>query len=161
LPRDRLFRSSPQPDFLIDPVMLDVVMHPLASWHLEQADLAGRILLPIGAHSLEFFGPPAPPATRFLSRGLVSETTTRPFTHRVEVLTANGRVWLRMNGVRYHRFYVPFGRVNFHGPKDQYFLSRRWTEIESQLWPQLGNVRLSSLALMRLDLPPDLRQPHV
>lgn len=157
LPREGLFRSNAQPNFLIDPVMLDVVMHPLASWHLEHADLSGRILLPVGAQSLEFFGPPAPPGTRFLCRGVVSETTVRQFTHEVEVLTADGRVWGRMNGVRYWRFYVPFGRVNFHGPKDQYFLSRRWTEIEAQL----GDVRLSSLVLMRLDLPPDLRPAHV
>jgi hypothetical protein len=161
LPRDALFRSQPRPDFLIDPVMLDVVMHPLTSWHLERADLSGRILLPVGAHSVEIFGPPAPPGTRFLCRSVVSETTVRQFTHEVEVLSANGRVSARMNGVRYWRFYVPFGRVNFHGPKDQYFLSRRWTEIEAQLWPQLGDLRLSSLALMRLDMPPDLRQPHV
>jgi malonyl CoA-acyl carrier protein transacylase len=157
LPRDGLLRSHPQPDFLIDPVLLDVVMHPLASWHLEHADLSGRILLPVGALSLEFFGPPAPPGTRFLCRGVVSETTVRQFTHEVEVLTADGRVWGRMNGVRYWRFYVPFGRVNFHGPKDQYFLSRRWTEIEAQL----GDVRLSSLVLMRLDMPPDLGPAHV
>jgi malonyl CoA-acyl carrier protein transacylase len=157
LKRDQLFRSYPQPSFLIDPVMLDVVMHPLASWHLEHADLSGRILLPVGAPSIELFGPPAPPGARFLCRGVVSETTVRQFTHEVEVLTDDGRVWARMNGVRYWRFYVPFGRVNFHGPKDQYFLSRRWTEIEAQL----GDVGLSSLALMRLDLPPDLRQAHV
>ena len=31
LPRDRLFRSVPEPDFLIDPVLFDVVMHPLAA----------------------------------------------------------------------------------------------------------------------------------
>ena len=161
LPRDQLFRSSPRPDFLLDPVMLDVVMHPLASWHLEHADLSGRILLPVGAASLEFFGPPAPPATRFLCRGVVSETTVRQFTHEVEVLAADGTVWGRMNAVKYWRFYVPFGRVNFHGPKDQYFLSRRWTELEAQLWPLLGSLGLGSLALMRLEMPPDLRQPHV
>ena len=157
LPRDGLFRSYSRPDFLIDPVMLDVVMHPLASWHLEHADLSGRILLPVGASSLEFFDPPAPTGTRFLCRGMVSKTTVRQFTHEVEVLAADGRVWGRMNGVRYWRFYVPFGRVNFHGPKDQYFLSRRWTEIEGQL----SDVRLSSLVLMRLDMPPDLRPGHV
>jgi hypothetical protein len=161
LPRDRLFRSCPRPDFLLDPVMLDVVMHPLASWHLERSDLSGRILLPVGARSLEFFGPPALPGTRFLCRGVVSETTVRQFTHEVEVLTAGGGVWARMNGVRYWRFYVPFGRVNFHGPKDQYFLSRRWDEIESQLWPHMGEARQSSLVLLRLDMPPDLRQAHV
>ena len=57
LPRDRLFRSVPEPDFLIDPVLFDVVLHPLAAWHLIQPDQAGRIMLPIGVESLEVFGP--------------------------------------------------------------------------------------------------------
>ena len=64
LPRDRLFRSVPEPDFLIDPVLFDVVLHPLAAWHLVQPDQAGRIMLPVGVESLEVFGPRWPPAPR-------------------------------------------------------------------------------------------------
>jgi malonyl CoA-acyl carrier protein transacylase len=155
LPREGLFRSCPNPDFLLDPVLLDVVMHPLASWHLEQPDQAGRILLPVELRNLEFFGPPPPVGTYLSSRGRVSETAVRSFVHDVEVVAADGRVWGRLSGVKYWRFYVPFGRVNFHGPKDQYFLSRRWTEIEAQ--GPAGNSR-SPLALMRFEPPTDLQQ---
>jgi hypothetical protein len=33
-----------------------------------------------------------------------------------------------MSGAGYWRFYLPFGHVNFFGPKDEYFLSRDWPE---------------------------------
>jgi hypothetical protein len=155
LPREGLFRSTPAPDFMLDPVLLDVVMHPLAAWHLEQPDQAGRILLPVGVEALEFFGPPPAPGTRLTSRGLVSETAVRSFVHDVEVVGSDGRVWGRLRKVKYWRFYVPFGRVNFHGPKDQYFLSRRWTEVEEQAHPS-GPPR--PFAIMRLEPPTDLHQ---
>jgi hypothetical protein len=35
-----------------------------------------------------------------------------------------------MTGAMYWRFYLPFGDVNFFGPKDQYFLSRRFEALE-------------------------------
>jgi hypothetical protein len=157
--RDRLFRSFPEPDMLLDPVLLDVAMHPLASWHLVQPDQTGRILLPIGAKSVEFFGPPAPPGTGFTVQGRVTESAVRFFAHEVTVIGSDGKVYTRMSAVKYWRFYVPFGRVNFHGPKDQYFLSRRWNEAEAQLRPQLGPG--ADLVLMRLELPPDLQQAHL
>jgi malonyl CoA-acyl carrier protein transacylase len=150
LPRQGLFRSTPEPGLMLDPVLLDVVMHPLAAWHLEQPDQAGRILLPVGVGSLEFFGPPLAPGTRLTSRGRVSETAVRSFVHEVEAVADDGKVWGRLNGVKYWRFYVPFGRVNFHGPKDQYFLSRRWTEVEAQ--------SPSPAVIVRLEPPTDLRQ---
>ena len=54
------------------------------------------------------------------------------------------------------RFYVPFGEVNFHGPKDQYFLSHRWHQVEEQR----SDVRRpdAPLALVRLEPPVDLNQ---
>ncbi|MFO0845680.1 MAG: polyketide synthase dehydratase domain-containing protein [Gemmataceae bacterium] len=151
LPRERLFRSAPQPDFHFDPVLLDVVLHPLATWHLHQPDLAGRIMLPVGIDAAEFFAPPAAPGTGLVSRSWISEANLRSFTHGGEVIAADGSVYLRLAGVKCWRFYVPFGEVNFHGPKDQYFLGRRWTEVEEKTE--------TPFALVRLEVPPDLKQP--
>jgi len=137
-------------------VLLDVVMHPLAAWHLEQPDQSGRILLPVGVDSLEFFGAPPAPGTRLTIRGRVSETAVRSFVHDVEVVSPDGRVWARLNKAKYWRFYVPFARVNFHGPKDQYFLSQRWTEVEAQA--HATNGKLAPFTVMRLEPPPDLQQ---
>jgi malonyl CoA-acyl carrier protein transacylase len=156
LPRDRLFRSVNDPGFLIDPVLFDVVLHPLAAWHLIQPDQAGRIMLPVGVESLEVFGPPMAPGTSLLARSWVTRADARSFLHQGEALTEDGAVALRLNGVKCWRFYVPFGQVNFHGPKDQYFLSHRWDQVEAQC----PDVRRSDapLALVRLEPPIDLNQ---
>ncbi len=151
LPRQTLFRSIPDPTFQFDPVLLDVVLHPLATWHLHQPDLAGRIMLPVGVEAAEFYAPPASPGTKLISRSWISEATLRSFSHDGEVLTEQGTVYLRLKGMKCWRFYVPFGEVNFHGPKDQYFLGRRWSELEvtSEI----------PFALVKLEIPADLKQP--
>jgi hypothetical protein len=156
LPRDRLFRSVPEPDFLIDPVLFDVVLHPLAAWHLIQPDQAGRIMLPIGVESLEVFGPPMAPGTSLTARSWVTRADARSFLHQGEASTEDGSVALRLSGVKCWRFYVPFGQVNFHGPKDQYFLSHRWHQVEEQC----SDARRpdAPLALVRLEPPVDLNQ---
>ena len=62
--------------------------------------------------------------------------------HGLELFDADGRVWLRLTGAAYWRFYLPFGEVNFFGPKDHYFLSQR-----------------VAAGCFYLDPPLDLRQP--
>jgi malonyl CoA-acyl carrier protein transacylase len=124
LPRVGWFRSTPEPQLVTDPVLVDVCMHILAAWHLEQPDWAGRILLPIGVKRIEFFGPPPPAGTMLRVRGLNEEESARHFVHGVEAALPDGRLWCRLHGAAYWRFYLPFGHVNFFGPKDEYFLSR-------------------------------------
>jgi malonyl CoA-acyl carrier protein transacylase/phosphopantetheinyl transferase len=154
LPRSGLFRSHPDPDLLTDPVLIDVAMHPLVSWHLEQPNQAGRILLPIELGSLSLFGPRPAVGTRFRSRGRTDDFSARHYAHTVEVVGSDGQLWCRLTGMKYWRMYVPFCEVNFHGPKDEYFLSGEW----SAALPA-GGARPPACC-MRLDAPPDLQQ-HV
>src|SRR4029077_19990484 len=100
-PRDRWFRSNPEPLVVLDPVLTDAAMHILGAWHLEQPDWSGRILLPIGVNSLEFFGPAPAVGSHLLVRGHNEEETARQVRHGVEVLTPGGRLWLRMTGASY------------------------------------------------------------
>jgi len=149
LPRPRLFSSNPDPRFAFDPVLLDVALHPMCAWHLEQPDQSGRILLPIGVDRIEFFGRRPEPGTRFFSRATISRETTRQFSHEVEIVDLDGKTWCRMSGCHYWRFYLPFRQYNFHGPKDVYRLSEEWAEIRP-----VENSRA-----MLLDIPSDLRNP--
>lgn len=147
-PRDGWFASDPDPRVALDPVLVDAAMHILGAWHLEQPDWTGRILLPIGVQRLDFFGPPPPVGSRLLLRGHNEEETARQVRHGVELFAPDGRLWFRMGGAGYWRFYLPFGNVNFFGPKDQYFLSTRTPDAES------GDGRVYVL-----DPPADLQQP--
>lgn len=154
-PRHTWFRSNPEPRIAIDPVLTDAAMHILGAWHLEQPDWTGRILLPIGLQLLEFFGPPPPPGTRLIVRGHNEHEDARQVRHGVEVFDSTGRLWMRLTSAAYWRFYLPFGDVNFFGPKDQYFLSTRVTDAE----PTGGEGHLALPRCYFLDPPLDLQQP--
>lgn len=126
--RDKWFRSNPDPRVVIDPVLVDAAMHIIGAWHLEQPDWTGRILLPFDLEKLEFFGPPPAPGTNIFVRGHNVEASARHFRNGLEVFLPDGTIWMRLTRAGYWRFYLPFGNVNFFGPKDQYFLSRNWPE---------------------------------
>ncbi len=126
LPRDTLFRSNKNPQFLLDPVTLDIIMHPSAAWHLEQPDQSGRILLPYELKRIEFYGPAPAVGDEFECQSRVGHTSPRQFSHDGDVFDRQGRIWCRLRNVRSWRFYLPFGEVNFHGPKDEYFLTQDW-----------------------------------
>ncbi|QDU21055.1 acyltransferase domain-containing protein [Urbifossiella limnaea] len=147
-PRDRWFASDADPRVALDPVLVDAAMHILGAWHLEQPDWTGRILLPIGVRRLDFFGPPPPVGSLLLLRGHNEEETARQVRHGVELFGADGRPWFRMAGAGYWRFYLPFGNVNFFGPKDQYYLSSRVEALEAD-----------GSRCFVLDPPADLQQP--
>jgi len=150
--RDRWFRSDPDPRVAIDPVLVDAAMHILGAWHLEQPDWSGRILLPIGVNRIEFFGPIPPVGALLKLRGHNEEETARQVRHGVELFDPAGRLWFRMTGASYWRFYLPFGDVNFFGPKDQYYLSTRCPAAEPA-----GAAH--SPRCYFLDPPADLQQP--
>jgi malonyl CoA-acyl carrier protein transacylase len=126
LPRHQLFASLPDPQFLIDPVTVDIGMHPTAAWHLEQPDQAGRMLLPFELKQIEFFGPMPQVGERMLIHTQVTQSSPRHFTHAGEFIQSDGKLWCRLTSVKCWRFYLPFGDTNFNGPKDQYFISQEW-----------------------------------
>lgn len=156
LPRSGRFRSTDEPALISDPVLLDMGMHLLAGWHLEQPDQSGRILLPFKLDRIEFFGPTPEVGQTLVVRGRTEQETARHVRHCIEVLDVTGRLWVRMSGAWYWRFYLPFqgaiaNAINFFGPKDEYFLSARWPEAQPQKGP-------TGVCCMFLEPPADLLQ---
>ncbi len=152
-PRDGWFQTNANPHLATDPALIDAGMHILGAWHLEQPDWSGRILLPIGIDQVEFFGPNPEVGQLLALRGHNEEETARKMRHGLEILDNNGRVWMRMKGAAYWRFYLPFGEVNYFGPKDLYVLS--------QPFPAAEGVRQDGAtagACYYLDHPADLKQ---
>jgi phosphopantetheinyl transferase (holo-ACP synthase) len=156
LPRHELFRSTTDPQFVLDPVLMDVGMHPLAGWHLEDPDQTGRILLPFEVKEMRFYGPRPAVGTEFTSQGVIMHQSGRRFTHSVDLVGPDGRYWCQMHGLKYWRFYLPFGEFNFHGPKDDYFLSTHWAEA---LPPTDSDEHGPTAWCVRLEPPRDLLQP--
>ncbi len=148
--RETWFRSTPSPALLLDPVVMDMTMHVLAAWHLEQPDQSGRVLLPFKLDRIEFFAPIPGPGARLISRARTDQETARHVRHRIEVLDEQGRLVYRMLGAWYWRFYLPFqGNLNFHSPKDEYFLSAQWPEAQPA----------PAACCMYVEPPADLQQP--
>lgn len=127
--RHQWFASTTNPALLLDPVFLDISMHILCGWHLEQLDQSGRILLPFKLDRIEFFAPIPGPGTELIVRGGTDQETPRYMKHRIEVFDQEGQLIYRMSGAWYWRFYLPFqGKINFNSPKDEYFLSSNFNE---------------------------------
>ena len=148
-----VFRSNPTPNFIINPILLDVVLHPMAGWHLEQPDQSGRILLPYEVGRMELFGDSPEIGSAVQVTGRMESGTHRRFSHSA-FAESGGAPWLRMTGLKCWRFYLPFGDVNFHGPKDVYFLADQWPEAEAGL----GRSAEDDLCCVRLAPPEDLSQ---
>jgi malonyl CoA-acyl carrier protein transacylase len=152
--RTAWFRSNPNPTVVLDPVLIDAAMHILGAWHLEQPDWTGRILLPYEVQRIEFFGPTPSTGGHLIVRGHNEQESPRHFRHGLEVFGPDGRLWLRLTGAGYWRFYLPFGHVNFFGPKDEYFLSRNFPEAV----PPRGETGAHRRCHL-LEPPADLKQP--
>jgi malonyl CoA-acyl carrier protein transacylase len=154
LSRSGWFRSIRNPEVVLDPVLTDVAMHLLGCWHLEQPDQTGRILLPFELGGLELYGPPPEVGTELTSRGRTEQESPRHVVHGVDVLGADGRLRFRLTRAGYWRFYLPFGHVNFFGPKDEYFLSKDWPAA-------LPPAGAGPARCLRLEPPADLLQAVV
>jgi hypothetical protein len=159
-PRNSWFHSTLEPRVAIDPVLMDAAMHVLGAWHLEQPDWTGRILLPFEVKHVEFFGPTPDVGSHLVVRGHNEQESPRHYRHGLEVFAPDGRLWLRLAGAAYWRFYLPFGHVNFFGPKDEYFLSRNWPEAVPPRRRGAGDPQADAPRRCHfLEPPADLRQP--
>ncbi len=155
--RDTWFRSNKDPHYAIDPVLMDAAMHILGAWHLEQPDWTGRILLPFEVQKVEYFGPTPEIGSHLVVRGHNEQESARHFRHGLEVFDTQGHLWLRLTGAGYWRFYLPFGHVNFFGPKDEYYLSRYWPEA---VGTKPNSESAAPFARCHfIDPPADLKQP--
>jgi phosphopantetheinyl transferase (holo-ACP synthase) len=155
LTRKGLFADDAEPSFLLDPVTLDTAMHPLAAWHLEQPDQSGRIMLPFALDRVDFYQSCPAVGEQFVCRGLLRKETPRYVVQDLDVVNSEGKLCWRMSGIRLWRFYLPFDGVNFHGPKDIYYLSKEWPEAVAV------DTNAPQAACVRLNMPDDLAQPAI
>ncbi len=104
---------------------------------------------------LEFFGRQPPAGTQFFVRGQ-QRARGAPVSARTAWNCSTPRAaWdARWSGAGYWRFYLPFGDVNFFGPKDQYFLSSARGRQRRGVERDLAGARC-----YYLEPPLDLQQP--
>jgi malonyl CoA-acyl carrier protein transacylase len=152
LPHSGLFRSTPEPDLLLDPLLIDASTHLLGSWHLGQPDQNGRVVLPYELGSVTLYGPRPANGTRIKCRVRVESISARQVSHRIDLLRPEGQLWCRLSPAEYWRFYWPLEFVDFFRHKERFLLARDWP-----ISPAEGSD--SVVSCRRLDPPADLCQP--
>jgi hypothetical protein len=152
LPHSGLFRSTPNPDLLLDPLLIDASTHLLGCWHLSQSDQNGRVVLPYELGSVTLYGARPTVGTRVKCRVRVQSISARQVSHRIDLIGPDGRLWCRLAPAEYWRFYWPLEYVDFFRHKERYLLAREWP-ISSTA------IRNRDVRCWRLDPPPDLCQP--
>jgi hypothetical protein len=103
---------------------------------------------------VRIYGPRPAAGTEFESWSTVSEDSQRQHTQFTDIIGRDGRLWARLTAVKCWRFYLPFGDINFHGPKDQYFLGVDWP----QAFPTPADPTARRAACVKLEPPRDLLQ---
>jgi malonyl CoA-acyl carrier protein transacylase len=150
LPHSGLFRSMPEPNLILDPLLIDASTHLLDCWHLGQPDQTGRVVLPYELGSVTLYGPRPAVGTRLKCRVRIEGASSRQVSHRIDLLGPDDQLWCRLAPAEYWRFYWPLEYVDFFRHKERFLLARGWPVSQADDC----NVRC-----MRLDPPSDLCQP--
>jgi malonyl CoA-acyl carrier protein transacylase/phosphopantetheinyl transferase len=156
LPHSGLFRSTPTPDLLTDPLLIDASTHILGCWHLGLADQSGRVVFPYELGSVQLYGPPPAVGTRIKCRVRIERSSARQVSHRIDLIAPDGRLWCQLHPAEYWRFYWPAEYTDYFRRKQEFLLGSRWAAVES-----LGGRGASEgeICCLRLRPPADLVQP--
>jgi hypothetical protein len=149
LPHRGLFRSTPQPDLLLDPLLIDASTHLLGCWHLGQVDQTGRVVLPYELGAVTIYGPRPAVGTPIKCRVRIESHTARQVRHRIDLLAPDGRLWCRLAPANYWRFYWPLEYVDFFRHKERFLLGQPW---------RVGPNSPGGVCCLRVDPPDDLCQ---
>ncbi len=148
LPTDELFASTPRPNFVVDPVLLDQVGQVVGFWGLEYLP-DGVVMFPYRVEELHVYSPTPTVGTRLTCNGqmeLFGDNRVRAF---LEVVQPDGQVWLKLKSWEDRRFELPptFFRFVFASPRER-VLSHPWT-------PPAADDQIVGRQLSLSDFPDD------
>lgn len=117
LVRDKaaMFQSNPNPELLIDPLLMDGVGQFIGLWAMER----DWYVFPIGVDKIELYQPTPPVGTLAPLRGEITQSNVRFLLSNIEVQDGSGSVWLRVKGwkkwiFRWEKKLVHFRRQPTH-----------------------------------------------
>ena len=106
LPFDGLIDGRPNPDFVLDPILLDAAGQVIGFWTAEQLT-SGKVIFPSGLESLEIFGPNLPDGATPTCEATIRLEGDRRLRSDIEVVADDGRLLLRLAGWEDWRFDLP------------------------------------------------------
>jgi acyl transferase domain-containing protein/phosphopantetheinyl transferase len=114
LPPGRLFRSTPSPDFVTDPVVLDAAGQLVGYWAAEYLE-RGFVVFPYRLEALHVYGPNRPVGEKVTCQLRLQLMGANQVRSHLDVLGSDGKIWMRLVGWedkrfdlpdRFHRFWV-------------------------------------------------------
>lgn len=104
LANDNVLRSDPRPHFAIDPFLLDAAGQTLGYWPTEYLQ-EGYVALPIRIGRIKMYQESPAPGVPLECRVHIREVSRRQVRGDYEVLSPDGRVWIRVESWEDWRFY--------------------------------------------------------
>ena len=114
LPSDGLLRSTPNPSFVTDPVVLDAAGQLVGYWAAEYLE-RGFVVFPYRLEALHIYGPNRRPGERATCQLRLQLMGTSQIRSSLDLVGTDGKSWMRLVGwedlrfdvpERFHRFWV-------------------------------------------------------
>ena len=118
-------------------------------------------MLPFELDRLELYGPLPNEGAQFCARTEIVSGNEWQYTQTTELFDDDDRLWGRLRCLKLWRFYLPFHDVNFHGPKDIYFLSDEWPEAVPDLPGDIAVDQPPRCCCVRLKALNDLKHAAI
>jgi phosphopantetheinyl transferase len=125
-PSDRLFRSTPRPQLLACPTLLDSIGQIIGVWALEH----DRFVFPIGLQKLEIYRQTPPAGTRVPVRVEITKNEGKTLSSNVEVGDGSGGVWMRAVDWQGWKFRWAQRLVDFRRLPTQFLLAQKAPPFE-------------------------------
>jgi phosphopantetheinyl transferase len=149
LPKNAMFSSTPRPELLTDPILLDAVGQLIGLWAIDK----GVYVFPINIRQVEFYCPTPAVGTRVPVHLEITQYSSKLLYADVEIQDGAGRVWTRIKGwgdwvFRWSRKIYDFRRLpTRYCASDDFLLTSLFDEAVAQTLAE-SDLRDSDLPAM-------------
>jgi acyl transferase domain-containing protein/phosphopantetheinyl transferase len=123
-----LFRSTLDPRFITDPVVLDAAGQLVGFWAAEYLE-RGFVVFPYHLKSLIIYGPNQPVGQRLTCRLKLELLGDDRIRSSLDILGPDGQLWMQLNGWEDRRFDLPQRFHRFWVSPQQVTLSQPWQAL--------------------------------
>jgi phosphopantetheine--protein transferase-like protein len=127
LPVDGFFRSMRNPRFVLDPVVLDAAGQVIGFWTMEHL-ASGKVIFPFRVEALDLYGPLRPAGEELTCAAAIKLLGDQLVRSNIDVVTADGRLWMRLSGWEDKRFELPAGFISLIQASRDVEISSGWPE---------------------------------
>ncbi len=143
IPRAGLLASTDQPEFVLDPVVLDAAGQVVGFWAADRLE-RGKVVFPFRLAALDLFGPPRPEGETLSCTAAIALEGDQLTRADIEVISPDGRCWMRLRSWEDKRFDVPDRFAPLTRPTRLTALADAWS-------PPVGGAGHHPLAGRRMD----------